>query len=351
METIAEWDHPRSIIGAQLLLALGSENGISQTEGLANTGIPPSLLNDSQAFIEARQELALVRNLLRAIAKPELGLYAGSRYHLTAFGIYGYALTSCASLGSALEFGIRFLELTHAFCNMQIEDSPETTRLVLNDQSIPEDVRQFAVECTTSAIMNFHRELMGVSAPLKRMTLQWPKPNDITPYINVFGIAPEFNAARNTLEMEPSLVNSPLPQANMYTEQSCEAQCRALLSKQRAIQGIAASVRERLLQQVMILPTMEEVADSLSMTTRTLRRKLQAEGTSFRALVDEVRETMADELLTNRKMSVDDIAIRLGYADTSSFIYAFKRWKGRTPRGRVSKPIRQRDTALIDQGG
>ncbi|MFE2994474.1 helix-turn-helix domain-containing protein [Nocardia sp. NPDC059246] len=64
---------------------------------------------------------------------------------------------------------------------------------------------------------------------------------------------------------------------------------------------------------------------------RPLRRHLEAAGTSYRALLDEVRRTLAEEMLTATPLSVDDIAIRLGYAEATPFIHAFKRWTGTTP--------------------
>jgi AraC-like DNA-binding protein len=75
---------------------------------------------------------------------------------------------------------------------------------------------------------------------------------------------------------------------------------------------------------------MEEVAADLGMAPRTLHRHLAAEGTSFRRVVEEVRTALADEMLQQR-MSVDEVAERLGYAEASSFVHAFKRWKGVSP--------------------
>jgi AraC-like DNA-binding protein len=68
------------------------------------------------------------------------------------------------------------------------------------------------------------------------------------------------------------------------------------------------------------------------MTARTLHRKLADEQTSFRSLLDEVRGSLAEELLASPGLSVKEIAERLGYAEPSSFIHAFKRWKGVPPR-------------------
>jgi AraC-like DNA-binding protein len=67
------------------------------------------------------------------------------------------------------------------------------------------------------------------------------------------------------------------------------------------------------------------------MSARTLRNHLASEGTSYRELLEDVREALAEQLLSARRLNVDEIASRLGYADRSSFIVAFKRWKGVSP--------------------
>ena len=78
------------------------------------------------------------------------------------------------------------------------------------------------------------------------------------------------------------------------------------------------------------MPSMGQVARELAVAERTLHRQLAAEHTSFRALVDEVRETLAVELLGNN-LTVEEVARRLGYSETAAFTHAFKRWRGHPP--------------------
>jgi AraC-like DNA-binding protein len=68
------------------------------------------------------------------------------------------------------------------------------------------------------------------------------------------------------------------------------------------------------------------------MSSRTLRRHLLAEGVSYRLLVDEVRMALAEELLSLRGITVEQISVRLGYSEVSNFLHAFKRCKGQTPK-------------------
>jgi AraC-like DNA-binding protein len=84
---------------------------------------------------------------------------------------------------------------------------------------------------------------------------------------------------------------------------------------------------------------MEQLADELHMTSRTLRRRLDAEGTRFRLLQEEVRLALAEELLVIGGLTLEEIAERLGYGETSNFIHAFRRWKGVTPgQYRIRQP-------------
>ena len=77
---------------------------------------------------------------------------------------------------------------------------------------------------------------------------------------------------------------------------------------------------------------MEQVASRLGMSSRTLRRRLDEEGSHFRQLLDEVRQALAEELLATGGLTLEEIAERLGYGEVSNFIHSFKRWKGVAPR-------------------
>ena len=90
-------------------------------------------------------------------------------------------------------------------------------------------------------------------------------------------------------------------------------------------------VRVLVTQQLVAGAPMSGVAAALGVSDRTLRRRLAADGTSYQRLLDDVRESLAVELLGTGRLRVQDVAVRLGYAEASSFILAFRRWTGRTP--------------------
>ncbi len=106
---------------------------------------------------------------------------------------------------------------------------------------------------------------------------------------------------------------------------------RDLMERRHARTGVSASVRDRLLRTPGHIPDMEEIAADLRITSRTLRRHLTAEGATFRGLLEEVRRTLTEELMANASLTHGEIAERLGYADVTTFIEAFRRWKGMAP--------------------
>jgi len=70
----------------------------------------------------------------------------------------------------------------------------------------------------------------------------------------------------------------------------------------------------------------------IGMSSRTLRRRLEEKGTTYRALLEEVRRKQVEDLVARTALTVEQIADSLGYAETASFTHAFKRWTGRSPR-------------------
>ena len=105
-----------------------------------------------------------------------------------------------------------------------------------------------------------------------------------------------------------------------------------LLQRRLGRAGLSSAVRYELLRNPGHLPSQEAVASALYVSVRTLRRQLAEEDTSFRALVDETRLLLAEELLRTGRLSVEAIAERLGYAESASFVRAFVRWTGMPPR-------------------
>jgi AraC-like DNA-binding protein len=326
------WDYRRGTYSARLMTELAAEHGVQLGTCLEGTGIDPEWLDDPSAEITGRQECELVTNIVKALPDvPEIGLESGSRYHVTAYGIWGYAVMSSPTARDAVDLGLRYLNLTYAFSRFDIEERADRVCMFFDDSGIPEPAQRALVERDLSAVFHIWAELLGEPPPIIGLALRFKEPSYAARYEELFGLRPVFNAERTALEFERSLFDRQMPQANVHTAKLSEAQCEELLAAREDRQGIAGRVRHMILRQPRQSPDMERVAKELATTSRSLRRRLAEEGTSFRVLVDEVRETLAEQLLSTAGLSVDAVAERLGFASTTGFISAFNRWKGMSP--------------------
>lgn len=326
---VRHWDFPRSVASVCLLTRFARDKGISESAALEGSGLTRAQLDDVTAEVGAHQELQVLSNIAELL--PEAGLELGRSYHASTFGIFGYAFISSPTVRDAVNIALRYLDLSFTFSMPRAVLDGSLVHMELEDSALPAGLVRFLVERDLSAICTTLGELLPAGVPLNSLKFRFPEPSTVDEYVEQFGVRPEFAADANVASFDAVLLDAPLPLANPQTVAVCEAQCRALVERRRNRSGIANQVRERLTKFGALHEGMPGVARELGMSTRTLRRKLEESGTTFRALLDEVREALADELLASGALSIEDVAVRLGYAEASSFIHAFKRWKGTTP--------------------
>ena len=328
-----DWQFPRSIYSVSLTCAAAAEHGLSLQCCLADSGIEAAAIDDPTAEIYPRQELAVIANIMRELGHvPGIGLDIGKRLHISAYGVMAFALASCASVRELAQLAVRYSTLTY-FLTDRIHVVTDTEfRLVLREQHLPETLRDFILERDIAALFNLKNELFGDALPAFRMVLRMARPPYAERYRSEYGMEPEFGADQSYLALDAAFLDQPMPQANVQALRFWESQLEELLAKKKAHQGVAGKVRTLLLRRPRDAPDMEAIAAEMCTTSRHLRRLLTAEGTSFRELLDEVRETIAEELLTSARLTVEQVADRLGYNEVSSFTNAFKRWKGMPPR-------------------
>ncbi|MFI9504445.1 AraC family transcriptional regulator [Nocardia sp. NPDC052566] len=328
-----DWDLLRNTSSIHVLMRLAEERGMSAAECLAGTTLLPEAVIDPAAEATARQELRVVRNLLERFGdEPGLGAVAGSRYHLSMYGPWGLALLSSRTVREVVDVALRYLDLAFVFGQLTFEECGADARLRFDDSEIPRDLRPFLTERIMAGIRTIGVELFAAGIPLRQVEFRHAAPWDTSRYVEVYGVEPIFGAPANTVTFDSVYLDMPLPQANEWARGTCEQLCRDLLARRRARTGVAGAVRDLLVRNPGEIPDQVAVAAELYMSPRTLSRRLGEEGTSFRALLDEVRQMLSEELLTHTDMTTEQVAVRLGYTEAASFIRAFRRWHGRPPQ-------------------
>ena len=326
---------------------------MTERDCLRGTGLSTADLADTDHTVEARQELAVARNLIGHVgALPGLGAQAGLRYTLGSVGILGFALLSSPTMRAAMTVALRYVVLSSAFVQIALEELGDRALIVFDDSDITPDVRSFFVERDLAAIGQIMPLLLGDGFPWQDVALELRLDaahrqalSAMFPGVEVTPVRP-----RNVLGAPRGLLDRALPQADPDTARLCEQQCHDLLDRRQQRRGTAGMVRSLLLSDPANMPSMDAAAQRLRLDPRTLHRHLARESTSYRALTTETREALATELLSTTGLTVAEVAHRLGYSEVAAFSRAYKRWTGAPPstrrRPRYSDPEEARGTAL-----
>ncbi|WP_441962619.1 AraC family transcriptional regulator [Mycolicibacterium houstonense] len=324
------WDHPRTAVSVAIMCEFAAQRGIPAETLLAGTHLDRAALDDVDTVVEASQELAVIRNLAAAAAyRPGLGVQLGSRYHLTAYGYLGYLLAASASVRDTVHRGLHYAMLTFAFSTMTARiDDLDLYVLAFEADDMPEGIRRFVLERDLTAVMQIQRDTFPdlEAVPLREIRFAFPAASAAV-YRDYFRVPVHFECERNEIVYDAGYLDLMPPMANPHTTQLMVAQCDRIRAERLHHTGVAAQVRAHLLDQSSLDLTVEDVAEHLHYAPRTLRRHLEREGTTFRALIEEVRRSVADNLLRDRTIPHYEIAHRLGYQDWSSVVRARRRWR------------------------
>jgi AraC-like DNA-binding protein len=334
----------RAPTSALLLANLGQDRGVPMAACLAGTGLSPTDLRTPDRTVTGTQELRIIDNILDALGDPPgLSLEAGLRYHLTTYGIWGFALISSPTLRDAVHMGLKYLDLTYSYCRFTNRESRDELDLRLEVDGMSPRMERFLIERDVAAIHVIQHELLPSATSLRRVTFAFPPPPPqfLPRYAEVFGIMPRFGAPEHTAVFDGFYLDQALPQAEANTAEQAEAQCRGLVLERRPSGGLAGTVRAVLKDRAQAPPTLVQLAAALHLSTRTLRRRLAEEGVSYRSLLAQTREQLAADLLRDGALTVEEVAQRLGYAETASFTHAFRRWTGVGPRAHRQGAARQ----------
>jgi AraC-like DNA-binding protein len=325
----AEVLHPVAIV--QVMVNFAAHHGVDAETCLLGTGIEEAQLRDPDALVTREQEMRLLENLILALPQmPALGFELGLQYNVATFGLWGFALRMSRNLREAMERALRYLPLSTAYCRFRIEIDADEFVICTDPDAIPQHLRQCLLERDTATALNLLRELSLAGARVERLELTSAAPAYAAQITALCGLTPRYGSPRNAIVLRREDVERALPTYDAHLARLFEDQCRAQLER-RQVAGLAGQVRQLVLGPLGLVATIDDVAPQLAMAPRSLRRKLEDEGTSFRAIVEAERKQLARQLLESTDMKLDEMALQLGYGDTASFTRAFRRWFGQSP--------------------
>jgi AraC-like DNA-binding protein len=281
------------------------------------------------AQADARVSLEMAQSMLdRGVEHTkdnQLGLKIGSSMRFGHGGTFDYIVRSAANIESAVSVASKYSRLLSDDFHLSFE-TWRSRGFVRLDGVWPRSSAEFAM----GSLFSIH---LSDLAPQLEAWFPHVAPTDTNVHEALFpGVPLRFGAPFYGFGFAEEFARFPLPGGDPDVHAVLVARADRMLEELTSQKTISAAVQRFVVRDLRDGgPTPESVARVLRMSARTLSRRLAGEGTTFNALVEQVRRERAIELLRDPKVSLTEVAFLLGFSHVESFYRAFKRWTGTTP--------------------
>lgn len=293
-------------------------------------GVEPATALDPDARIPSAAVESIQMAARTLLADPCLGLRAVSHWHPSDLGALGYAWLASSTLRAAMVRLQRYLKLVTGIMRLELQETPGGLRAEYSTRpgyaDLPERYDFFA-----GLLVRMCRVNAGESFAPAHVTLVHERFPCCASYRDYFRCPVEFAAVSNTVTIARQDADRTLSGGNSQLAQLHDqliVRYLARLDRDDIVQRVKGAVLDRL-QSGRVAD--DDIAAALHVSVRTLQRKLQDAGTSFRDVVDETRREIAAAGIQDRNLSLGELAFMLGFSDASAFSRAYRRWTGCSP--------------------
>ncbi len=323
---------------ARQLVELCSRWHVAPQELIEGTALARLDPNSTDARLTPLEFNILVDRALRLTGEPALGYHFGLQTKLSAHGFLGYAVMTSATLGDAIALTEKFfstrsgaLELSFFVETGALQQATDVA-VVQIDSTV--DIKlpfAFPFESLLVGLCHAGAYITGENSMEAEIWLDFPEPAYYAACAHLLPCAIRYGKSVNQLRFPANRLAQPLLMADVTASQLAREQCERELAALSS-QPLVSRVRALLGEDLGAMPDLESVAARCCMSARSLKRKLAEHGVSFSELAADMRRDEAFVLLAEGRLSIEQIAGRLGYRDPANFTRAFKAWTGETPR-------------------
>jgi AraC-like DNA-binding protein len=318
-------------VHAQHLVDLVARWQVTPEELLSGTSVSQASLADPATRLPLTTFEYLVERARALTGEPGLGFHLGLSMRISAYGYVGFAAMTATTLRDAIDIAVRFAPTRSTVVAFRLEIDDDRAVVVLDEMCAFGRARDVIILALVVGISQIGNALTGKQLR-GGADFAFPEP----PYFARFAARMpgpvRFGQPRNQLIFDKAILDSPLVLADPAAERLAREQCERELSAIGPRAEVVATVRARLAREEGGFHPLPKVAKKMHMSVRTLKRKLEADGTSFSELLDEERRGKAMVLLRRDDLAIEEVAARLGYSDAANFTRAFRRWTGTTPK-------------------
>lgn len=342
---------------AVLLEALACD-GIPTGRALEGVGLSEHEVADPATRVSLTQVIACCRNAISLSPDPMFAYRTGLRFHMTAYGMYGFAMLSSMDFRQTMRFAERYHQLAAPLIDHAFAEEAGLGVWTITPKPHPQIDSIFyrhVVELYFGIHTSLHRDVMGPEFAPRELRVTFQPPPDPDGYAEALGTPVRFGQPRNQLVFDAGWLDRRPGLGNAVTYSHVREICDGILDELQRHAGVVGGVRQLLLSRLMRDMSVDDVASELGVSVRTLRRRLTDKGTSYREIVDDLRREVAIRYLRDTEMTVEDVAFALGFNDAANFRRAFRRWTCATPQhfrqaGGPDAAARRRSPGWSDSG-
>ncbi|OUC60031.1 AraC family transcriptional regulator [Acinetobacter seifertii] len=318
-----------------LLVDMVKRWNISGDQLLDGSGITLEQLTKPYWYVEFHTLNKLLERAIELTHEPALAGYLALEMKASCYGAVGMAAMVCANLEEALKTLEQFIGSRCDAFKPELKQEQDYIYWTIRQ---PLKAFQLSSDATIFLLLGFvqiAKHLTGLSS-LGTVKLNMSEPVGFSKLKDELGVDCLFNEKQNVWIFPKEYLSQPILTADPMLAPLLKAQCKKDIDKLKLRSGwkveISHVIQKLLMNSQGKILKVKQVAHMMNMSERSLQRYLATENTSFSVLVDLTRKQQAQDLLENSAISIEAVALSLGYADTSHFTRAFKRWMGVTPK-------------------
>lgn len=310
--------------------------GLAREKMLLEAGITAEQLLDNNGRVSGESLQSLLSWILPRCGNPVFGLQTSHYIQPGSYSVMGYIAMTSNTLAEAVSRMPQYEKLVGDMGVSTIEYEPGAIVVRWNCRFSDPSTRRHIIENVLASWTSYTRWMADAPdlTPLA-VRFEHDAPADrslLKHYQQVFRCPVYFNQPMSALLCSPQIFEYPLRQPDVNLRETLEHHAQASLAALKEKYSLSDQVRSLL--RAMLAdgsPRKEFVAEQMGMNVRTLHRKLTDENQSYQQILDDLRSELARKYLQQAHLSVEDIARKLGFTESRSFIRYFKGYEGVTP--------------------
>jgi AraC-like DNA-binding protein len=313
------------------MLEGAKRSGVKVEELLAECGIPIEYTEQPDAKVDKKKCIDLMLAVMRRTEDEFMGFGGGPRSKPGTFSMMAHAVINCPTLEKALQRSQQFYGLfDYPIRSFAVVESDQFK--VVYQTKRDSEFRAFILESLMFIVLRFMSWLIGQQIVPKHIAFDFEPTSEDREYGDLFPCPVLFSQDENVIVMDKRYMDHPLVQNELSLSKFLKSSLEELIDGNIQNASLNAQIRSIISEEYgNCFPDFSVVCDKLNMTPQTLRRRLKDENTSYQDIKDTIRKDASVYYLAKPELSIDEIALLMGFSEASSFHRAFKKWTSKTP--------------------